>query len=72
MVGVHEEAEEDFVAFPEVEVEEALFVDPCQLSLVAVGLSAGPFGGSEEVHVFAGPYVADKGHNAAVLPSKNL
>lgn len=63
-----EELQEDFVAFPQCEVEEAFFIDPLEVAFVAHDLLAGPVGAHEEVHVFGGPAVGDKGDDAAVAP----
>ena len=71
LCGVHQQTEEDLVALPQREVEEAAFVNPLQIALVACGLLTAPVGSGEEVHVFAGPYVADEGNNAAVLPARD-
>ena len=68
--AVEEEAEEDAVAFPEVEVHQPGFGNPGEGALVVdahVGLAA-PGGGGEEVHVFVGPRVGDEGDDAAVVP----
>jgi len=63
-----DKSEEDLVAFPQGEFEEALFVDPFEVAFVAGDLLAGPVGTHEEVHVFGGPLVGDEGDDAAVAP----
>lgn len=72
LAGVHKEAEEDFVALPESEVEKALLVNPFEIALVADNLLSAPLGGGEEVHILTGPYVADECHNTPVAPFEDV
>ena len=60
--------EKDFVAFPHGEFEEAFFLDPFEVTLVAHDFVAGPVGADEEVHVLCLPDVGDEGDDAAVAP----
>ena len=63
-----DEFEEDLVAFPHGQFEEAFFLDPFEVALIADDLVACPFGAYEEVHMFAFPDIGDEGDDAAVAP----
>ena len=63
-----DEPEKYLVAFPHGQFEEAFFLDPFEVALVAHDLVASPVGTHEEVHVFAFPDIRDEGYDAAVAP----
>ena len=71
LVGIGQQAQEYLVAFPEGEVEELLFVNPCQFAFVTGSLLTAPRGSGEEVHVFARPHVADEGDDAPIAPGED-
>jgi len=72
LLRIHDKTQEDAVALPQGKVEEFVFVDPGQFALVAKNLFTAPFGGGEEVHIFAGPDIAHKGDYSSVAPLLHL
>ena len=63
--------EEDLVALPHGEFEEALFLDPLEVALVAFNLIARPVGADENVHVLVVIDVVYECDNAAVAPFRD-
>ena len=63
-----DEAEENLVAFPHGEVQQALLLDPLQVAFVAFDLLAGPVGADEDMHVLVIVDVVHKSDDTAIAP----
>jgi len=68
---VVDEAQEYLVAFPHGEFQQALFLNPFEVALVADDLVAGPAGADKDVHMLVVVDVMHKGDDATIAPFRD-